>query len=60
MRFLRLRALGDLFARYAAVFRSAWDIRHQFDSPERAAHELAFLPAQLELVETPVLICTGN
>jgi hemolysin D len=54
MRFLRLHAFGGLFARYAAVFRSAWDIRHQFDSPERTAHEIAFLPAQLELVEKPV------
>ncbi|MGF6767455.1 hemolysin D [Paraburkholderia sp. GAS33] len=54
MKLLRLQALGDLFARYAAVFRGAWAIRHQLDSPERAAHELAFLPAQLELVETPV------
>jgi hemolysin D len=54
VKFLRLQALGDLCARYASVFRSAWTIRHQFDSPERAAHELAFLPAQLELVETPV------
>jgi hemolysin D len=54
MKFLRLQAVRDLFARYAGVFRSAWRVRHQFDSPERAAHELAFLPAQLELVETPV------
>ncbi|WP_213762804.1 HlyD family type I secretion periplasmic adaptor subunit [Caballeronia sp. dw_19] len=54
MKFLRLQAMGDLFTRYAAVFRSAWTIRHQFDSAARAEHELAFLPAQLELVETPV------
>jgi hemolysin D len=54
MKFLRLHAFRDFFARYAAVFRSAWDIRHQFDPPDRIAHELAFLPAQLELVETPV------
>lgn len=54
MKFMRLQALGDLFARYSAIFRSAWSIRDQFDSPERLAHELAFLPSQLELVETPV------
>ncbi len=54
MTFPRLQALGDLCARYATVFRSAWAIRHQFDSSAREAHELAFLPAQLELVETPV------
>ena len=51
---MRLQAMKNLFARYAAVWRSAWGIRHQFDSPQREAHELAFLPAQLELVETPV------
>ncbi|SIT42316.1 Type I secretion system membrane fusion protein [Paraburkholderia ribeironis] len=51
---VRMQALGDLLARYAAVFRSAWNIRHQLDAPERTSHELAFLPAQLELVETPV------
>lgn len=54
MSILRLQALADLFGRYKTVFRHAWDIRHQFDSPDRSAHELAFLPAQLELVETPV------
>ncbi|MFM0158548.1 MULTISPECIES: HlyD family type I secretion periplasmic adaptor subunit [Paraburkholderia] len=54
MKSLRLQALSDLLTRYAAVFRSAWDIRHQFESPERTSHELAFLPAQLELAETPV------
>ncbi|NYH26321.1 hemolysin D [Paraburkholderia bryophila] len=51
---MRLQAAGDLIARYAAIFRSAWSIRHQFDAPEREAHELAFLPAQLELAETPL------
>jgi hemolysin D len=54
MTFLKMLALRDLLLRYAAVYRTAWDVRHQFDSPERQAHELAFLPAQLELVETPV------
>lgn len=54
MKFLRLKAIGDLCTRYAAVFRSAWSIRRQLDTPARLEHELAFLPAQLELVETPV------
>lgn len=53
MKFSRLQPLGDLFARYATVFRAVWRARHELDSPERVAHELAFLPAQLELVETP-------
>lgn len=50
----RLEALGALFSRYVAVFRSAWSIRHELDTPERQTHELQFLPAHLELVETPV------
>jgi hemolysin D len=54
MNFLRLKAMGDLCARYVAVLRSAWSIRRQLDTPARLEHELAFLPAQLELVETPV------
>ncbi|ASL46264.1 Leukotoxin export protein LtxD [Burkholderia sp. AD24] len=54
MKFMQLRAIGYLVARYGAVLRSAWSVRQQFDSAERLIHELAFLPAQLELVETPV------
>lgn len=44
----------DLLVRYAAVFRSAWKVRDQLDPPERSADERAFLPAHLELTETPV------
>jgi len=54
MRFLKLTALGDLAHRYYAVFRTAWSIRRQLDSKPRLSHELAFLPSNLELVETPV------
>lgn len=54
MKFLRFQAMCDLLARYSAVFRSAWATRHQYDDAERTPQELAFLPAQLELVETPV------
>ncbi|WCM18702.1 HlyD family type I secretion periplasmic adaptor subunit [Paraburkholderia bryophila] len=50
----RLDALVALCSRYAAVLRSAWAMRDQLDSPARYRHELQFLPAQLELVETPV------
>jgi len=53
MNFIRFQALGDLWQRYAAVFRSAWSIRHELDTQVRHSHELAFLPANLELVETP-------
>jgi hemolysin D len=46
-------AAGDLLARYNAIFRHAWSARRQIDTPARPAHELAFLPANLELTETP-------
>ena len=54
MNFIRAQALGDLLRRYGAVFRAAWSVRHQLDTQPRLSHERAFLPANLELVETPV------
>ncbi|GLU30701.1 HlyD family type I secretion periplasmic adaptor subunit [Trinickia caryophylli] len=51
---LRAQALFDLLRRYGAVFRTAWSIRRELDGQSRTSHELAFLPANLELVETPV------
>lgn len=51
---IRAQALGDLLRRYAAVWRAAWSIRDQLDTQARLAHERAFLPANLELMETPV------
>lgn len=53
MKPLKLQALQDLLIRYTSVFKAAWQIRHELDGPKRTTHELAFLPAQLELVETP-------
>lgn len=50
---LRLQAVGDLCRRYGAIFRSAWAIRDQLDTQPRTAQELQFLPANLELIETP-------
>ena len=44
----------DLIGRYARVLRVTWKHRAQLDSPLRLPHELAFLPAHLELMETPV------
>ncbi len=43
-----------LLARYAAVFKAAWALRHQMAGPARLADEAAFLPAALSLQETPV------
>jgi len=51
---LKLQALRDLLRRYGAVFAAAWAIREQLQSRPRQTHELAFLPASLELAETPV------
>ncbi len=49
-----LGGLRDFLARYAAVFRAAWSARTEMEPPARTADEVAFLPAHLELVETPV------
>lgn len=51
---MRLLALRDFFKRYLTVWRSVWSVRAQLDPPKRTADELAFLPAHLELAETPV------
>ncbi|WP_321955755.1 HlyD family type I secretion periplasmic adaptor subunit [Paraburkholderia bannensis] len=51
---MKLQALADLVKRYAAVWREVWQIRAQLKRPSRDADHLAFLPAELELVETPV------
>jgi len=44
----------DLLARYRAVFRAAWERRHELAGPARLADEAAFLPAALSLQDTPV------
>ncbi|KWF94044.1 hemolysin D [Burkholderia diffusa] len=51
---LRLQAMRDVMDRYAAVWRAAWAVRTQLDDPAKLDYELAFQPAHLELVETPV------
>lgn len=51
---IRLQALFDLLRRYGAVFGHVWRERQRLDAPARLAHEAAFLPAALELQETPV------
>ncbi|OUL70209.1 HlyD family type I secretion periplasmic adaptor subunit [Paraburkholderia hospita] len=54
MRLMKLQAGVDLARRYLAVWRAVWDMREQLERPPRGADQLAFLPAELELVETPV------
>lgn len=51
---MRFQAFADLVRRYAAVWRAVWDVRRELERPARDADQLAFLPAELELVETPV------
>src|SRR5262245_53384765 len=43
-----------LLGRYRAVFKAAWERRHELAGPSRLADEQAFLPAALSLQETPV------
>ena len=45
--------MRDVLARYAAVFRLAWQHRHELVGPKRLSDEVAFLPAALSLQETP-------
>lgn len=47
-------ALREFIARYAKIFKAAWSIRATLDPPYRSEDELAFLPAHLELIDTPV------
>lgn len=47
-------AIREFLARYTEVFKAAWSVRGTLDPPKRSADELAFLPAHLELTDTPV------
>ncbi|WP_150540256.1 HlyD family type I secretion periplasmic adaptor subunit [Actinobacillus vicugnae] len=49
-----LMGLDEFFQRYKAVWSEVWKIRHQLDTPDRERDESEFLPAHLELIETPV------
>lgn len=51
---LGLQAALDLLRRYAAIFRHVWKERAHLDPAPRLPHEAQFLPAALELQETPV------
>lgn len=51
---LWLTGCCDLLKRYSTVFTSVWKVRKQLDAPARQADENAFLPAHLELIDTPV------
>lgn len=49
-----LQALKDFFKKYTKAWKEVWSIRDQLDSPKREKDEREFLPAHLELTETPV------
>lgn len=49
-----IQALKDFFIRYVTVWRNTWAVRDQLTPPKRTKEELAFLPAHLELTDTPV------
>ena len=49
-----LQATADLLKRYAAIFCLVWKERKSLDSQPRLPHEAQFLPAALELQDTPV------
>lgn len=51
-----MQAFKDFLARYIAVWRDVWLIRDQLNPPKRSAEELAFLPAHLELTDTPISV----
>lgn len=44
----------EFVGRYWQAFAAVWRVRHLLDPPKRSADELAFLPARLELIESPV------
>ena len=46
--------LKSFLSRYITVWRNVWAVRDQLEPPKRTAEELAFLPAHLELTDTPV------
>ncbi|BCS53647.1 HlyD family type I secretion periplasmic adaptor subunit [Geobacter sp. SVR] len=50
---MRLQALLELLQRYWQVLKAAWAARAEMTTGERTAHERAFLPAALELQESP-------
>ncbi|KLD78354.1 HlyD family type I secretion periplasmic adaptor subunit [Xanthomonas hyacinthi] len=49
-----VEAAREFLGRYGQVFKVAWSVRDTLDPPRRTEDELAFLPAHLELTDTPV------
>ncbi len=51
---IRFQAFKDFFQRYSTVWKNVWSVRFELDPPKRNEDERAFLPAHLELTETPI------
>lgn len=51
---IRWQATKEFLQRYTTVWRNVWAVRAQLDPPKRDEDERAFLPAHLELTETPL------
>lgn len=49
-----LMGFSEFLLRYKLVWSETWKIRKQLDTPVREKDENEFLPAHLELIETPV------
>ncbi len=47
-------SISDLYQRYITVIKAVWKERASLEVPDRTPDERQFLPAHLELVETPV------
>lgn len=53
---IRFQAFKDFVRRYTTVWKNVWSVRFQLDPPKRDEDERAFLPAHLELTETPLSV----
>ena len=51
---MRLQAFKEFVQRYSSVWKQVWAVRDQLDPPKRDQDEREFLPAHLELTETPL------
>lgn len=49
-----LQGATDFIQRYRQAFQASWSLRDMLDPPQRQEQELAFLPAHLELTDSPV------